>query len=59
MLCDSNRRLSNTRITAKCQIIYFPLVFPAPEVLKPQQPEQSSYTIINFMSKAWSDYHFM
>lgn len=34
MLCDSNRRLSNTRITARCQIIYFPLVFPAPEVLK-------------------------
>lgn len=33
MLCDSNRRLSNTRITARCQIIYFPLVFPAPEVL--------------------------
>lgn len=34
MLCDSNRRPSNTRITARCQIIYFPLVFPAPEILK-------------------------
>lgn len=34
MLCDSIRRLSNTQITARCQIIYFPLVFPAPEVLK-------------------------
>lgn len=34
MLCDSNRRLSKTRITARCQIIHFPLVFPAPEILK-------------------------